>query len=119
LNYFFRGLSILRNLTDMSRLTTDAFRHLFFDSDEYARRSGVDTDKDHELDVQMDGVNSTETKHRKNEYDTSPMTKILRKKIIIRLEDWFSFIEVKSQRNITMNMFVYKKRIVFFFTKLF
>ncbi|CAF0875475.1 unnamed protein product [Rotaria sordida] len=99
------GLRILRHLTEMSRLSTDAFRHLFFDSDEYARRSGIDTDKDQdqESDVQMDGVGPNETKLRKNEYDTSPMTKILRKKIILRLEDWFSFIEVKSQQNITMN----------------
>ncbi|CAF3869568.1 unnamed protein product, partial [Rotaria sp. Silwood2] len=97
------GLRILRYLTEMSRLSTDAFRHLFFDSDEYARRSGIDTDKDKESDVQMDGIGLSETKLRKNEYDTSPMTKILRKKIILRLQDWFSFIEVKSQRNITMN----------------
>ncbi|CAF0903236.1 unnamed protein product [Rotaria sp. Silwood1] len=99
------GLRILRHLTEMSRLSTDAFRHLFFDSDEYARRSGIDTDKDQESDVQMDGVGPSETKLRKNEYDTSPMTKILRKKIILRLEDWFSFIEIKSQRNITINVF--------------
>ncbi|CAF1515172.1 unnamed protein product [Rotaria magnacalcarata] len=98
------GLRILRYLTEMSRLSTDAFRDLFFDSDEYARRSGIDTaNKDFESDVQMDGIGPTDTKFRKNEYDTSPMTKILRKKITSRLEDWFSFIEVKSQRNITMN----------------
>jgi hypothetical protein len=93
----------------MSRLSSDAFRYLFFDSDEYARRCGVDIDKDHDADVQMDGVGPTETNFRKNEYDTSPMTKILRKKIISKLEDWFSFIEVKSQRNITMNLFVEEK----------
>ncbi|CAF5148063.1 unnamed protein product, partial [Rotaria sp. Silwood1] len=77
------GLRILRHLTEMSRLSTDAFRHLFFDSDEYARRSGIDTDKDQESDVQMDGVGPSETK----------------------LQDWFSFIEIKSQRNITINVF--------------
>ncbi|CAF4307093.1 unnamed protein product [Rotaria socialis] len=98
------GLRILRYLTEMSRLSTDAFRDLFFDSDEYARRSGIDTaNKDYESDIQMDGIGPTETEFRKNEYDTSPMTKILRKKITARLEDWFSFMEVKSQRNITMN----------------
>jgi hypothetical protein len=99
----------------MSRLSTDAFRDLFFDSDEYARRCGVDTDKDQEADVQMDGVGPVEAKYRKNECNTSPMTKILRKKIILRLEDWFSFIEVKSQRNITMNLFV-KTPFVFHFS---
>jgi len=90
----------------MSRLCTDAFRHLFFDSDEYARRSGVDIERQ-DSEVQMDGIGPEETiKFRRNEYDTSPMTKRLRKKIIARLEDWFSFVEVKSQRNITMNLFV-------------
>lgn len=98
------GLGILRHLTDMSRLTTDAFRYLFFDSDEYARRSGIDTDKEQETEVQMDGVNATETRHRKNEYDASPMTRKLQRKINGRLQDWFSFIEVKAQRNITMNL---------------
>lgn len=88
----------------MSRVSTDAFRHLFFDSDEYARRSGVDTGKDFESDVQMDGVGQNDTRFRRNEYDTSPMTRILRKKLITKLEDWFSFIEVKSQRNITMSL---------------
>lgn len=91
----------------MSRLSTDAFRHLFFDSDEYARRSGVDIERQ-DSEVQMDGVGSDETSRlRSNEYDTSPMTKKLRKRIISQLEDWFfSFVEVKSQRNITMNLFV-------------
>jgi len=90
----------------MSRYSTDAFRHLFFDSDEYARRSGVDIERQ-DSDVQMDGVGPDETRLRRNEYDTSPMTKRLRKKIIVQLEDWFfSFVEVKSQRNITMNLFV-------------
>jgi hypothetical protein len=36
----------------MSRYSTDAFRHLFFDSDEYARRSGVDIERQ-DSDVQM------------------------------------------------------------------
>ncbi len=112
------GLRILRNLTEMSRLSTDVFRHLFFDSDEYARRCGIDNDKDHDLDVQMDGIGSIETRFRRNEYDTSPMTKILRKKIILRLEDWFSFIEVKSQRNITMNWFVEKPNSFIFLYKI-
>ena len=98
------GLGILRHLTDMSRFSTDAFRYLFFDSDEYARRSGIDTDKEQEAEVQMDGVNATETRHRKNEYDTSPMTRKLQRKINGRLQDWFSFIEVKAQRNITMSL---------------
>jgi hypothetical protein len=89
----------------MSRLSTDAFRDLFFDSDEYARRSGVDIERQDSY-VQMDGIGPDETRLRRNEYDTSPMTKRLRKKIIARLEDWFSFVEVKSQRNITMNLFV-------------
>ncbi len=102
----------------MSRLSTDAFRHLFFDSDEYARRCGVDTDKDQEPDVQMDGVHPDESSFRKNEYDTSPMTKPLRKRIILRLEDWFSFIEVKSQRNITMNVFVKNNLLFFSFIRL-
>jgi hypothetical protein len=101
----------------MSRLSSDAFRHLFFDSDEYARRCGVDIEKDQDAFVQMDGVGPTETNFRKNEYDTSPMTKILRKKIILKLEDWFSFIEVKSQRNITMNLFVEKTNRSFFSLK--
>ncbi|UJR26815.1 hypothetical protein I4U23_008128 [Adineta vaga] len=97
------GLRILRYLTDMSLLSTDVFRHLFFDSDEYARRCSIDIDHDQETDVQMDGIEPVDIRHRRNEYDTSRMTKMLRKKIILRLEDWFSFIEVKSQRNITMN----------------
>ncbi len=97
----------------MSRLSTEAFRHLFFDSDEYARRSGVDIERQ-DSEVQMDGVGPDEPPLRRNEYDTSPMTKRLRKKIIIQLEDWFfSFVEVKSQRNITMNLFVEKKSFVF------
>ncbi|CAF1048646.1 unnamed protein product [Adineta steineri] len=98
-----KGLRILRNLTEMSRLSTDVFRHLFFDSDDYARRCSIDLDHDHEVDVQMDGIDIIDTRFRRNEYDTSRMTKMLRKKIILQLEDWFSFIEVKSQRNITMN----------------
>lgn len=103
----------------MSRLSTDVFRHLFFDSDEYARRCGIDNDKDQESDVQMEGIGSIETRFRRNEYDTSPMTKALRRKIIFKLEDWFSFIEVKSQRNITMNLFVdIKKRESFFLYKI-
>jgi len=89
----------------MSRLSTDAFRDLFFVSDEYARRSGVDIERQDSY-VQMDGIGPDEPPLRRNEYDTSPMTKRLRKKIIARLEDWFSFVEVKSQRNITMNLFV-------------
>jgi len=97
----------------MSRLSTEAFRHLFFDSDEYARRSGVDIERQ-ESEVQMDDVGPDEPPLRRNEYDTSPMTKRLRKKIIIQLEDWFfSFVEVKSQRNITMNLFVERKNFVF------
>lgn len=114
---FISGRSIIRHLTNMSRLSSDAFRHLFFDSDEYARRCGVDIEKDQDAFVQMDGVGPTETNFRKNEYDTSPMTKILRKKIILKLEDWFSFIEVKSQRNITMNLFVEKTNRSFFSLK--
>ena len=90
----------------MSRLSTDAFRHLFFDSDQYARRSGFDNDIDRESDVQMDGINQDEVRSCENEYDTSSMTKTLRKKLLFQLEEWFSFIEVKSQRNITMNLFV-------------
>jgi hypothetical protein len=97
----------------MSRLATEAFRHLFFDSDEYARRSGVDIERQ-DSDVQMDGIGPDERPLRRNEYDTSPMTKRLRKKIINQLEDWFfSFVDVKSQRNITMNLFV-EKQILYF-----
>ena len=79
---------------------------MFFDSDQYALRNGIDTDKEHESDVQMEGIGPMDTKRRQNEYDTSPMTKILRKKLISRLGDWFSSIEVKSQQNITMNLCV-------------
>lgn len=90
----------------MSLLSIDPFRHLFFDSDEYAYRCGIDTERNQEAEVQMDGVGSTDTGSRKNEYDTSKITKKLRRRIKVRLEDWFSFIEVKAQRNITMNLFV-------------
>jgi hypothetical protein len=100
------GLGILRHLTDMSRLTTDAFRYLFFDSDEYARRSGIETENDQDKEIQMDGVNPIECKRRKNEYDTSPMTRRLQRKINSRLNDWISFIEVKAQRNLTMSLCV-------------
>ncbi len=111
--FFVSGLSIIRHLTNMSLSSSDAFRHLFFDSDEYARRSGVDTERDPDVDVQMDGVGPDEPKLRPNEYDTSPMTIMLRRNIILRLADWFSFIEVKAQRNITMNLFVKK---IFYFS---
>ena len=104
---FFRGLSILRHLTNMSLLSTDVFRHLFFDSDEYARRCSIDIDHDQEADVQMEGIDPVDTRYRRNEHDTSHMAKTVRKKINSLLEDWFSFIEVKSQRNITMSLCVY------------
>jgi len=90
----------------MSRLSIEAFRYLFFDSDEYAYRCGIDTERHQESEVQMDGVGQSDTGSRKNEYDTSKTTKKLRRRIKARLEDWFSFIEVKAQRNITMNMCV-------------
>ncbi|CAF1166317.1 unnamed protein product [Adineta ricciae] len=98
-----QGLSILRHLTNMSLLSTDVFRHLFFDSDEYARRCSIDIDHDQEADVQMEGIDPVDTRYRRNEHDTSHMAKTVRKKINSLLEDWFSFIEVKSQRNITMS----------------
>lgn len=88
----------------MSLRTTDAFRHLFFDSDEYARRSGIDNEQEQDSMVQMDGVGTSDGKARRNEYDTSPMVRKLRRKILVHLDDWFSFIEAKSQRNITMNL---------------
>lgn len=110
--FILSGLRILHYLTEISRISTDVFRHLFFDMDEYARRSSVDADKGQELDVQMDGVGPSEKRLHRTEYDTSPMTKILRKKIIQKLEDYFSFIEVKAQRNITLNLFV--KEILYF-----
>jgi hypothetical protein len=98
------SLGVLRHLTDMSRITTDIFRYLFFDSDENARRSAIDSAKDQENDPQMEEIGASESRYRKNEYDTSSMTRKLQRKINLSLKHSFEFIEVKAQQNITMNL---------------
>lgn len=89
----------------MSTLSSDTFGYLFFDSDAYAPRLKNEVRDEQDVDAHMDGVYPNR-RGRKNETDVSTITKLFQKNILPKLEDWFSFIEVKSQRNITMNLYV-------------
>lgn len=100
---------ILQNFKDISLITSTTFAYLFFDSDQYTPRVNDEIRQEQEADVQMDGVYPDEVRQRRNEYNVSPLTKILRRKILSKLEDWFSFLEVKSHRNITMNLYVQRQ----------
>jgi hypothetical protein len=80
----------------------DVFHHLFFDSDEYALANNTN---DQETDLPMNEDSVVE----------SPMIQTLRNKLFAQLGDWFSFIEIKSQRNITMSLFVFIFSKIFFF----
>lgn len=98
---------ILRNFKDINFLTSAAFAYLFFESDEYAPLMNSERRREEQpTDVQMDGIDTDGIRRRRNEYDVSSIAKILRRKTLSKLEDWFQFIEVKSQRNITMNLYV-------------
>jgi len=83
----------------------DVFHHLFFDSDEYAL---VNNTNDQETDLSMNEDSVVE----------SPMIQTLRNKLFSQLGDWFSFIEIKSQRNITMSLFVFFLSKIFFSSSL-
>jgi hypothetical protein len=96
-----RGFQILTNLTKMRDNSIDVFHHLFFDSDEYAL---VNNTNDQETDLSMNEDSVVE----------SPMIQTLRNKLFAQLGDWFSFIEIKSQRNITMSLFVFCFSLFFF-----
>ncbi|CAF3401827.1 unnamed protein product [Rotaria socialis] len=85
-----KGRQILKKLTDMSDFSIDLFHHLFFESNEYVIPNNND-----------EKTNSLRADNHL--FESSPMTESLRNKLSIQLEDWFSFIEIKSQRNITMS----------------
>ncbi|CAF3813802.1 unnamed protein product, partial [Rotaria magnacalcarata] len=85
-----KGRQILQKLTNMSAFSIDLFYHLFFESNEYVIPNNND-----------EKTNSLRTDNHL--FESSPMTESLRNKLSIQLEDWFSFIEIKSQRNITMS----------------
>ena len=75
------------------------FYHLFFDSNECVLLN--DNNNNNNNDKKMDlSINE-------NILLEPPMIQNLQKQLFIRLQDWFSFIEVKSQRNITMSLFVF------------
>ncbi|CAF1229958.1 unnamed protein product [Rotaria sordida] len=88
-----KGYKILKNLSKMSDYSIDIFHHLFFDTNEYVLLNNNNNNK------QQTNLSINEN----NLFELSPMIQILRNKLSIKLEDWFSFIEIKSQRNITMS----------------
>ncbi|CAF1362774.1 unnamed protein product [Adineta steineri] len=81
---------ILGNLKKTNDYSVQVFHNLFFDIDEYALTTNTN---DQQNDFSMNEDNLIE----------SPLIHILRKKLTEHLGDWFSFIEIKSQRNITMS----------------
>jgi hypothetical protein len=91
---FYSENRMRKNLTDMRRLSISVFHHIFFESEEYALVTNDD-------EQQSDSL-SESTNHASLQTIQS-----LRNKLSIQLGDWFSFIEIKSQRNITMSLFVF------------
>ncbi|UJR22294.1 hypothetical protein I4U23_025352 [Adineta vaga] len=83
------GQKILINLSQMTDYSIKIFHHLFFESDEYA------LENDQQIDLSIGDDSLIE----------SSFIQILRNKLCEQLGDWFSFIEIKAQRNITMNFF--------------
>jgi len=89
--FFYRGTDILGNLTTISDITTTIFRKLFFSSD----------------------INNSLTND--NTIIQSSTIQTLQNKLLRQLGDWFSFIETRSQGNITISLFVFKNIFIKFF----
>ncbi|CAF1444597.1 unnamed protein product [Rotaria sp. Silwood1] len=89
-----KGYQILTKLTNMNDYAIDIFHHLFFDTNEYILLTNNDNNSRQNINLSI---------NENNLFESSPMVSILRNKLSIKLEDWFSFIEIKSQRNITMS----------------
>jgi len=92
--FFYRGTDILGNLTTISDITTTIFRKLFFSSD----------------------INNSLTND--NTIIQSSTIQTLQNKLLRQLGDWFSFIETRSQGNITISLFVFKNIFIKFFFSL-
>ncbi|CAF3190066.1 unnamed protein product [Rotaria sp. Silwood2] len=90
-----KGHQILKNLIKMNDYSIDIFHHLFFNSNEYIPLNNNNNDN---INQQTNSPINED-----NILESSPMIQVLRNKLSIKLEDWFSFIEIKSQRNITMS----------------
>lgn len=80
--FFSRARQILSNLTKINNQAVSIFYNLYFETREYALPSAKTTESSSIIDT-------------------------LRNKLLGKLEDWFSFIEIKSQRNITMSLSVF------------
>ncbi|CAF5060732.1 unnamed protein product, partial [Rotaria sp. Silwood1] len=92
-----KGYQILTKLTNLNDYAIDIFHHLFFDTNEYIPLTNNDNNSRQNINLPI---------NENNLFESSPMVSILRNRLSIKLEDWFSFIEIKSQRNITMSLYV-------------
>ena len=77
---------MLNNLQNMSTIAIDIFHTSFFYSD-------------------GDNQSFTSSTNENNRLDLSTL-KNLQTKLLKQLEDWFAFIETRSQGNITISLFV-------------
>lgn len=85
---FSRGQKILTNLSKMNDHSIELFHHLCFDTNEYV----------------ISNNNNNQPNNDNQLFEPPKMSQILREKLSMKLEDWFSFVEIKSQRNITMTL---------------
>lgn len=80
---FHRGEQMLENLKKISEFVIGMFYQLFFSSN--------------------DGTNSNSSLVKENNQLQPSTIQILQTKLLRQLGDWFSFIETKSQGNITIS----------------
>ncbi|CAF3987343.1 unnamed protein product, partial [Rotaria sp. Silwood1] len=78
-----KGYQILTKLTNMNDYAIDIFHHLFFDTNEYIPLTNNDNNSRQNINLPI---------NENNLFESSPMVSILRNKLSIKLEDWFSFI---------------------------
>ncbi len=86
--FYYRGNQILGNLTKLTNIAIDIFQKSFFDSD---------NNNDNLINSLSPG---------RNILDASTI-QTLQNRLFKQLGNWFSFIEVRAQANITISLFVF------------